>query len=73
MPKKAKYPLVTPDIPPDIIIEGDHDLAHLMGKVVALKFSDHDIADAQKFPELARDEYLRTKSILGTGAILVEL
>jgi hypothetical protein len=56
-----------PEIPPGVIIEGD-----LMGKVVALKFSDHDITDAQKFPELAWDKYLRTKSVPGTGAILVE-
>ena len=45
LPEDSKYPLVTPDIPPDVIIEGD-----LMGKVVALKFLDHGIKYAQKFP-----------------------
>jgi hypothetical protein len=65
--KDAKYPLVTLDIPPGVIIEGDP-----MGKVVSLKFSDHDITYAQKFLDLAWDKYLCTKSVLGTGAILVE-
>jgi hypothetical protein len=67
LPKDAKYPLVMPEIPPGVIIEGD-----LMGKVVALKFLDHDITDAQKFLELAWDKYLCTKSVPGIGAILVE-
>jgi hypothetical protein len=41
LPMDAKYLLVTPKIPPNFIIEGD-----MMGKVIVLKFSDHDITDA---------------------------
>jgi hypothetical protein len=67
MPKDMKYPLVTPDIPPGVVIEGD-----LMGKVAALNFSNHDIIDALKFPELAQDKCLHTKSVPGTSEILVE-
>jgi hypothetical protein len=59
--------LVTPEITPSVIIEGD-----LIGKVIALNFSDHDITDARKFPEIAWYKYLCTKNVPGIGAILVE-
>jgi hypothetical protein len=44
----------------------------MLGKIVGLKFIDHDIIDAQKFPELARENYLRTRIIPGTREILLE-
>jgi hypothetical protein len=46
VPTNGKYPLVTPGIPPGVIVEGD-----MLGKVVALKFVDHDITNIHKFLE----------------------
>jgi hypothetical protein len=43
-----------------------------MDKVIALKFSDHDITYAHTFPELAHDKYLHNKSVQWIGGILVE-
>jgi hypothetical protein len=54
-------------IPPGVSVEGD-----MLGKISTLKFSDHDIMDEKKFPELAREKYLCTKSVPGTGEILLE-
>jgi hypothetical protein len=65
--KDAKYPLVMPEIPQSVIIEGD-----LMGKVDALNFSNHNIKNAQKVPKLAREKYLLTKILPRTCAILVK-
>jgi hypothetical protein len=44
----------------------------MLGKVVALKFVDHDITYEQKFPEMDREKCLCTKRVLVTGAILLE-
>jgi hypothetical protein len=59
--------LVMPQIPPSVIIEGD-----LMGKVTTLKYLDHEITNAQKFPELSWEKYVCTKILPGTSAILFE-
>jgi hypothetical protein len=67
VPANGKYPLETSPVPPGVSIEGD-----MLDKVVSLKFMDHDITDEQKFPELAREKYLCTKSIPGTRAIVLE-
>jgi hypothetical protein len=40
-------------VPSFVSIEGD-----ILGKVVTLKFMDHDITDEYKFPELAKENYL---------------
>jgi hypothetical protein len=34
----------------------------MLGKIVSLKFADHDITDEQKFPELERENYFAPKS-----------
>jgi hypothetical protein len=39
IPKELKYDLVTPVIPPRVIVEGD-----VLGAVGSLRFSDHDLA-----------------------------
>jgi hypothetical protein len=55
LPKEPKYDLVTPMIPPGVTVEGD-----MLGAVGSLKFSDHDLADLKKFPELVPHNYLCT-------------
>jgi hypothetical protein len=67
VPIDGKYLLVTLEIPPGVIIEGD-----MLGKIVALKFIDHDIMDEHKFPELEHEKYFCTKSVPGTREILLE-
>jgi hypothetical protein len=67
VPVNAKYPLSIAPVP--VGVSSDEDM---LGKISNLKFMDHDITDTQKFPELARDQYLCTKTIPGTGEILVE-
>jgi hypothetical protein len=44
----------------------------LLGKISNLKYMDHDITDAQKFPELERDQYLCTTTVQETGEIVLE-
>jgi hypothetical protein len=66
-PTDGKYPLATPTVPPSVSVEGD-----MLGKVVSLKFVDHDITDEQKFLEIAREKYLCAKSVPGTTKILLE-
>jgi hypothetical protein len=53
VPTDGKYPLETSPVPPGVSIEGD-----MLGKVVSLKFVDHDITDEQKFPELGQGKVL---------------
>jgi hypothetical protein len=53
VPTDGKYPLVTPEIPVGVIVEGD-----MLGNIVALKFAVHDITYEQKFPKLEREKYL---------------
>jgi len=65
--KEPKYNLVTPVIPPGVIVEGD-----MLGLVGSLIFLDHDLADIKKFPELAPDNYLRTSLKLDSLIITVE-
>jgi hypothetical protein len=67
VPTNGKYPLGTSPVPPGVSIEGD-----MLGRLSSLKFMDHDITDEKKFPELAREKYLCTKSIPGTGEIVLE-
>jgi hypothetical protein len=67
VPTNGKYPLPKSPVPPGVSIEGE-----MLRKVVGLKFMDHDITDEKKFPELAREKYLHTRSIPGTGEILLE-
>jgi hypothetical protein len=54
--KTPNYTMVTPDIPEEFIIDED-----MLGKVPQLKYVDHDIMDATKFPKLAPHEYLEFK------------
>jgi hypothetical protein len=42
----------------------------MLGKIANLKFMDHDITDAKKISELAREQYLCTRSVPGIGEIL---
>jgi hypothetical protein len=67
VPTNGKYPLPIAPVPPGVRIEGE-----MLGNIAGLKFMDHDITDEQKFPELAREKYLCTRSIPGTGEILLE-
>jgi hypothetical protein len=53
--KEAKYAMVTPVIPPGVTVEGD-----MLGEIESLRYSDHDLSDAKKFPELAPQNYLHT-------------
>jgi hypothetical protein len=61
VPTDGKYPLKTSLVPPGVSIE-----AYMLGKVVVLKFVDHDIIDEKKIPKLAREKYLCTKSVPST-------
>jgi hypothetical protein len=47
VPADGKYPLATSKIPLGVIVEGD-----MLGKIVSLKFVDHDIMNEQKFPKM---------------------
>jgi hypothetical protein len=67
VPANGKYPLSIAPVLTGVSSEED-----MLGKISNLKFMDHDITDAHKFPELARDQYLCTRSIPGTGEILLE-
>jgi hypothetical protein len=51
--KETKYDMVTPMIPPSVTIEGE--LLHAIQK---LRYSNHNLADLEKFPELAPQNYL---------------
>jgi hypothetical protein len=57
VPMNAKYPLPIAPVPKGVRKDED-----MLGKVANLKFMDHDITDTQKFPELAKDQYLCTKT-----------
>jgi hypothetical protein len=61
VPTKGKYMLPTSPVPLGVSIEGD-----ILGKVAGIKFMDHDITDAKKFPDLAKEKYLHTRSVPGT-------
>jgi hypothetical protein len=65
--KEAKYPLVEPEIPLGVIVEED-----MLGAVLSLKFTDHDLSDEKKFPELSPNKYLRTFIDPETSFIRVE-
>jgi hypothetical protein len=63
----AKYPLpITP------VLKGVRKEEDMLGKVDNLKFMDNDITDTHKFPELARDQYVCTKTDPAAGKNLVE-
>jgi hypothetical protein len=49
----VKYDMVTPVIPPGVTVEGD-----MLGAIGNLRYSDHDLEDLKKFPELAPHNYL---------------
>jgi hypothetical protein len=63
----AKYPLPIAPVPKGVRKDED-----MLGKVAKLNFMDHDITDMQKFPELARDQYLCTKTDPATRKTWVE-
>lgn len=65
VPTNGKYPL---SIAP--VLTSVSSAEDMLGKIANLKFMDHDITDAKKFPELAREQYLRTRSVPGIGEIL---
>jgi hypothetical protein len=54
--KDVKYPLVMLDIPYEVMIDED-----MLGKVLQLKYADHDIIDTMKFLELTLHEYLELR------------
>jgi hypothetical protein len=58
VPSNGKYPLLIAPIPPGVSMEGE-----MLENITNLKFSDHDITKQKKFPELARENYLGTRSI----------
>jgi hypothetical protein len=65
--KEEKYDLVEPEIPPGVIVEGD-----MLGAIPSLKFTDHDLSDEKKFPDLAPRKYLKTFIDPETSFIRVE-
>jgi hypothetical protein len=54
--KDVKYPLVMLEIPYEVMIDED-----MLGKVLQLKYADHDITDTMKFLELTLHEYLELR------------
>jgi hypothetical protein len=46
--KEVKYDMVTPVILPGVTVKGDR-----LGVIGSLRFSDRDLTDLKKFPELA--------------------
>jgi hypothetical protein len=67
VPANGKYPLSVAPVLVGVSSEGE-----MLGNISNLKFMDHDIIDAQKFPELAKEQYFRTRSIPSIGEILLE-
>jgi hypothetical protein len=61
VPVNAKYPFLIAPVLTDVSRE-----EYMLRKITNLNFMDHDIIDTQKFPELARDQYLCTKTVPGT-------
>jgi hypothetical protein len=59
--------MVTPVIPPGVTVEGD-----MLGVIGSLRYSDHDLTDLKKFPELAPQNYLRTGMNPGSLVVTVE-
>jgi hypothetical protein len=57
--RQAATTIVLPCIP-----EGVQAMPNLLGCVERLRYSDHDVADVDKFPEFARQVYLDS---VGTG------
>jgi hypothetical protein len=53
--KDVKYPLMEPNIPHGVIVEGD-----MLGMIPQLKYVDHDITDKKKFSELALHKYFKS-------------
>jgi hypothetical protein len=67
VPSNAKYPLPIAPVPKGVRKDED-----MLNKVGNLKFMDHDITDMQKFPKLAKDQYLCTKAYPTIGKTRVE-
>ena len=55
--------LEVPQVPPRVSREGN-----MLGKIVNLKFVDHDITDEQPFTELAREKKSDAESVSYIGA-----
>jgi hypothetical protein len=54
--------LVFPRIPDGVQVKPD-----LLGHIEKLKYSDHDVADTDKFPEFAKRVYLQTMGVNAVG------
>jgi hypothetical protein len=65
--KEEKYELVELKILPGVIVEED-----IVGAMVNLKFSYHNLSDEKKFLELSPKKYMKTIIFLVTSFILVE-
>jgi hypothetical protein len=67
LPTNGKYPF--PIAPVTVGVSSEEDM---FGKIVILKFMDHDITYAQKILDLVREKYIHTRSFPGIGPILLE-
>jgi hypothetical protein len=59
--------MVIPLIPPGVTVEGN-----MLGEIESLRYSNHNLSDANKFPELATQNYLRTVMRLGSLVMTLE-
>ena len=60
----AKSTLQTPLLPDEIRFDGLP-----LGRVPSIKFEDWDLADSDKFPQLAADKLLPQKWLLGVEKV----
>ena len=68
LPQNARYPMLSAPILKGVIKEGD-----MLGKIPRMKYSDHDLSDRNKFPDLAPEQYLRRVTNVDTAAYVLEL
>jgi hypothetical protein len=64
---QAELGIVMPKIPNKVKTEDN-----MVGGVDSLKYSDHDVSDATKFPYLAAQSYLESRGEGPSGAPLLE-
>jgi hypothetical protein len=58
VPTNRKYPFLIA-----LVLDGVSSDDDMLRNIFSLNFMEHDITNAQKFPELARKKYLHTRSV----------
>jgi hypothetical protein len=63
--KKPVVEIILPHIPTGVQVESE-----LLGHVRKLKYSDHDVSDETKFPELAQRVFMQTITVNQIGEMI---